>query len=430
MNKIKRLNVNDQNFMNLIKKALDRDSESDKEIFDSVASIIQDVKSRGDSAILEYTKTFDLYDVKTVDSLEITDFKEALSNINKSLLESLEMSSKRIFAYHERQMAQSWEFSDDAGVSLGQRITPLQSVGIYVPGGTASYPSSVLMNAIPAKVAGVPNITMVVPSQKGIVSQVVLAAAALSGVSRVFAIGGAQAIAALAYGTESVPRVDKIVGPGNVYVANAKKQVFGDVGIDMVAGPSEILVVCDGLTPPEWIATDLCSQAEHDPNAQSIFICTDDEQLDKVEAELNRIYEQFPRWKIIKKSLETNGVFIKVNSLDEVVKLVDIIAPEHLELSVAKPRELMLGIKNAGAVFLGRFCPEVFGDYCAGSNHVLPTSGAARFASPLGVYDFQKRTSFVECNELGASELGRISVEIANSEGLAAHAQSARLRIK
>lgn len=430
MDKIKRLNINDQNFLNLLKKSLDRDSESNKKIFESVASIIKDVKSRGDSAVLEYTKTFDLFDVKTIASLEITDFKEALFNIKNPLLESLKMSSKRIFAYHERQTAQSWEFSDDKGVSLGQRITPLQSVGIYVPGGTASYPSSVLMNAIPAKVAGVPNITMVVPSQKGIVSEVVLAAAALSGVSRVFTIGGAQAIAALAYGTESIPRVDKIVGPGNVYVASAKKQVFGDVGIDMVAGPSEILVVCDGLTPPEWIATDLCSQAEHDPNAQSIFISTDDKQLDKVESELNRIYEQFPRRKIIKKSLETNGVFIKVNALDEVVKLVDIIAPEHLELSVAKPRELMSGIKNAGAVFLGRFCPEVFGDYCAGSNHVLPTSGAARFASPLGVYDFQKRTSFVECNELGASELASISVEIANSEGLAAHAQSAKLRIK
>ena len=430
MDKIKRLDAKDQDFPNLLEKALHRDHESDDKIFDAVASIIKDVKIRRDSAVLEYTKKFDLYDVKSVTALEITGFDTALSKIDKSLLNSLEISSRRIFAYHERQVAQSWEFSDDIGVSLGQRITPLQSVGIYVPGGTASYPSSVLMNAIPAKVAGVSNITMVVPSQKGIVSEAVLAAAALSGVSRIFSIGGAQAIAALAYGTESIPRVDKIVGPGNVYVASAKKQVFGDVGIDMVAGPSEILIVCDGLTPPEWIATDLCSQAEHDPNAQSIFISPDANQLDKVEEELNRIYKQLPRWKIIKSSLEKNGVFIKVDSVDEIAKIVDVIAPEHLELSVAKPRELMSEIKNAGAVFLGRFCPEVFGDYCAGSNHVLPTSGAARFASPLGVYDFQKRTSFVECNELGASELGRISLQIANSEGLAAHAQSAKLRIK
>ena len=429
MNRIRRLDINQKRFFELLKETLDRDIKNEENISDSVAQIIRDVKVNGDSAVLFFTKKFDQYDVKKVADLELIDFKKSLDSIEKDLFAALELSAKRITAYHEKQLIQSWEFTDNIGVSSGQRINPLQSVGLYVPGGTASYPSSVLMNAIPARVAGVPNITMVVPSQKGFVSDVVLAAAALSGVSRIFTIGGAQAVAALAYGTETIDRVDKIVGPGNAYVANAKKQVYGDVGIDMVAGPSEILVVCDGKTSPEWIAADLCSQAEHDPNAQSIFISLDENHMNKVESELHKICDQLPRREIVRKSLENNGVFIKVNSLDDVSKIVDIIAPEHLELSVDRPRELMSKINNAGAVFLGRFCPEVFGDYCAGSNHVLPTSGAARFASPLGVYDFQKRTSFVECSKSAANVLGRTSKQLAQSEGLSAHKYSAELRI-
>ena len=341
MDKIKRINIQDEQFFALLKKTLDRDIKQDDQVTHSVANIIRDVRIHGDKAVLKYTKKFDLLDVDAVADLKIIDFKKSLSEINRSLLKSLEVSAERIATYHAKQTVLSWEFKDDLGISLGQRITPLKSIGIYVPGGTASYPSSVLMNAIPAKVAGVANITMVVPSQKGIIADAVLAAAAIGGVSEIFAIGGAQAIAALAYGTESIKKVDKIVGPGNAYVANAKKQVFGDDGIDMVAGPSEILVVCDGETPAEWIAADLCSQAEHDPDAQSIFVCPDEKHMDRVESELNRIYRQLPRQKIIEKSLEKNGLFIKVNSLDEVGQIVDFVAPEHLELSVARPRELM-----------------------------------------------------------------------------------------
>ena len=346
------------------------------------------------------------------------------------LLESLERSFKRITAFHQKQKDYSWEFTDDLGIVLGQKVTPLDSVGIYVPGGTASYPSSVFMNAIPAMVAGVQEIVMVVPSPGGVVSEAVLGAAEMCGIDMVFSIGGAQAVAALAFGTETVPKVDKIVGPGNMFVAEAKRKLYGTVGVDMVAGPSEIVILCDGTTRADWVAMDLMAQAEHDENAQAILIATKKSFLKDVEKELSVLVEDQPRSEIILKSLRNHGALIQARDLGEAFEIVNYIAPEHLELSMQNPREHLPRIKHAGAIFLGKYTPESFGDYCAGPNHVLPTSGSARFASPLGVYDFQKRTSIIECNAENALEMGSVAFNIANAEGLTAHARSALMRKK
>ena len=340
------------------------------------------------------------------------------------------MAAERVRVYHEHQRQESWRYTEADGTVLGQKVTPLDRVGLYVPGGKASYPSSVLMNAIPAKVAGVPEVVMVVPTPRGEINELVLAAACLAGVDRVFSIGGAQAVAALAYGTQTVPRVDKIVGPGNIYVATAKRAVFGQVGIDMIAGPSEILVVCDGQTDPDWIAMDLFSQAEHDEDAQSILLSPDAAFLDAVEASLNRLLATLERSDMVRISLENRGALIKVDSLEQACELSNRIAPEHLELSVEDPEALLPSIRHAGAIFMGRHTPEALGDYCAGPNHVLPTSGTARFSSPLGVYDFQKRSSVIYCSPEGASELGKVASVLARGESLTAHARSAEYRIK
>jgi len=343
---------------------------------------------------------------------------------------ALEIAAQRIRDFHQRQLVESWSYTEADGTVLGQRVTPLDRVGLYVPGGKASYPSSVLMNAIPAKVAGVAEVVMVVPAPRGELNDMVLAAAAIAGVDKVFTIGGAQAVAALAYGTETVPRGDKIVGPGNIYVATAKREVFGKVGIDMIAGPSEILVVCDGETNPDWIAMDLFSQAEHDEDAQAILISPDKNFLDAVQASCERLLSTLERKDIVRAAMEKRSVFIQVNDLDEAAELCNFIAPEHLELSVAEPEKLAEEIRHAGAIFLGRHTPEALGDYCAGPNHVLPTSGTARFSSPLGVYDFQKRTSMINVSAQGANTLGRVASVLARGEGLTAHAQSAEYRLK
>ena len=397
------------------------------EVSKVVDEIIESVRSEGDSALLRYTNEFDHRRIMSPQELIITvmDEKKKLAG---PLLDSLEKSFKRITAFHEKQKDYSWEFIDDLGIVLGQKVTPLDSVGIYVPGGTASYPSSVFMNAIPAMVAGVPEIVMVVPAPAGVVSEAVLGAAEMCGITRVFSIGGAQAIAALAFGTETVPKVDKIVGPGNMFVAEAKRKLYGTVGVDMVAGPSEIVILCDGTTGADWVAMDLMAQAEHDENAQAILISTEKSFLQDVEKELSLLVEDQPRSEIILKSLKNNGALIQARDLGEAIEIVNYIAPEHLELSMQNPRKYLPRIKHAGAIFIGKYTPESFGDYCAGPNHVLPTSGSARFASPLGVYDFQKRTSIIECNAENAVEMGSVAFNIANAEGLTAHARSALMR--
>ncbi len=397
------------------------------EVSKVVDEIIESVRSEGDSALLRYTNEFDHRRIMSPQELIVTvmDEKKKLAG---PLLDSLEKSFKRITAFHEKQKDCSWEFIDDLGIVLGQKVTPLDSVGIYVPGGTASYPSSVFMNAIPAMVAGVPEIVMVVPAPAGVVSEAVLGAAEMCGITRVFSIGGAQAIAALAFGTETVPKVDKIVGPGNMFVAEAKRKLYGTVGVDMVAGPSEIVILCDGTTGADWVAMDLMAQAEHDENAQAILISTEKSFLQDVEKELSLLVEDQPRSEIILKSLKNNGALIQARDLGEAIEIVNYIAPEHLELSMQNPRKYLPRIKHAGAIFIGKYTPESFGDYCAGPNHVLPTSGSARFASPLGVYDFQKRTSIIECNAENAVEMGSVAFNIANAEGLTAHARSALMR--
>ena len=397
------------------------------EVSKVVDEIIESVRSEGDSALLRYTNEFDHRRIMSPQELIVTvmDEKKKLAG---PLLDSLEKSFKRITAFHEKQKDYSWEFIDDLGIVLGQKVTPLDSVGIYVPGGTASYPSSVFMNAIPAMVAGVPEIVMVVPAPAGVVSEAVLGAAEMCGITRVFSIGGAQAIAALAFGTETVPKVDKIVGPGNMFVAEAKRKLYGTVGVDMVAGPSEIVILCDGTTGADWVAMDLMAQAEHDENAQAILISTEKSFLQDVEKELSLLVEDQPRSEIILKSLKNNGALIQARDLGEAIEIVNYIAPEHLELSMQNPRKYLPRIKHAGAIFIGKYTPESFGDYCAGPNHVLPTSGSARFASPLGVYDFQKRTSIIECNAENAVEMGSVAFNIANAEGLTAHARSALMR--
>lgn len=406
--------------------------ELDQSVTDTVAQVLADVATRGDAALLHYTEKFDRIQAGSVSELEMSQQRlaQALGGIDSHHREALEFAAQRIRSYHQHQVQESWQYRDDGGNLLGQKITPLQRAGIYVPGGKASYPSSVLMNAVPASVAGVDEIVMMVPAPGGELSELVLAAAAIAGVDRVFTIGGAQAVAALAYGTETVPAVDKIVGPGNIYVATAKRQVFGRVGIDMVAGPSEILVICDGSTNPDWVAMDLFSQAEHDENAQSILLCPDADYLAAVTASIERLLPEMERSEIIRKSLSARGAMIKTVDLADAVAISNRLAPEHLELSVTDPEALLPDIRHAGAIFMGPYTSEALGDYCAGPNHVLPTSRSARFSSPLGVYDFQKRSSLIMCSEEGVQRLGRVASVLARGESLEAHARSAEYRLE
>lgn len=429
--KLRRLNSSDAVFKEQLNSLLSNTDEPTVEISRTVESILADVKARGDEALLEYTNRFDDRNA-TLDEIEIpaAELETALAAIPAELREGLEHAANRVREYHERQKIESWSYKDKEGNTLGQQVTPLDRVGIYVPGGKAAYPTSVLMNAIPAHVAGVPEIIMVVPTPKGEKNQMVLAAAAISGVSKVFSIGGAQAVAALAYGTASVPKVDKIVGPGNIYVATAKKQVFGTVGIDMIAGPSEVLIVSDGESNPDWVAMDLFAQAEHDEEACAILVCPKIEFLDAVEESIRRLLPEMERKDIIKSSLEKNGALILVKDIDEAIELVNQVAPEHLELSMTAAEPLLPRIRHAGAIFVGNYAAEVLGDYCAGPNHVLPTARTARFSSPLGVYDFQKRSSVIMCTEESASSLASIASVLAHGEGLTAHARSAEYRIK
>ena len=429
---IKELTSSDSDFWPQLQELLAWESVSDDAVFNTVNGILKDVRSRGDAAVVEYTNRFDRMQVASMAELEIPieRLQQALNNISPAQRAALEEAAKRIQAYAERQKMDSWSYTEADGTLLGQQVTALDRVGLYVPGGKAAYPSSVLMNAVPAKVAGVPELIMVVPTPAGEVNELVLAAAAISNVDRVFAIGGAQAVAAFAYGTQTVPQVDKIVGPGNIYVATAKRMVYGTVGIDMIAGPSEILVVCDGKTNPDWIAMDLFSQAEHDEDAQSILVCPDADFIQQVKASINRLVEEMPRKAIIATSLQARGALILTQDMDEAIKVANYIAPEHLELSVENPRAMAKQIRHAGAIFMGRYTAEALGDYCAGPNHVLPTSRTARFSSPLGVYDFQKRSSLIDCSAEGASELGQIASILARGEGLIAHARSAEYRIK
>jgi histidinol dehydrogenase len=410
-------------------------AETDDAIEQRVAAILADVRQRGDAAVLDCTARFDALDVASMASLELTqgDFAVAFEAVTPAQRDALQQAARRIRSYHERQLeatGRSWSYRDEDGTLLGQKVTPLDRVGIYVPGGKAAYPSSLLMNAVPAHVAGVPEIIMVVPTPRGERNTLVLAAAFVAGVTRAFTIGGAQAVAALAYGTATVPKVDKITGPGNAYVASAKKRVFGTVGIDMIAGPSEILVLADGSTPPDWVAMDLFSQAEHDELAQSILLCPDAAYIDAVQREIDRLLPAMPRAAIIRASLEGRGALIHTRSMEEACAISNRIAPEHLEVSSNDPHRWEPLLRHAGAIFLGAYTSESLGDYCAGPNHVLPTSGTARFSSPLGVYDFQKRSSLIEVSEQGAQTLGRIAAELAYGEGLQAHAQAAEMRIK
>jgi histidinol dehydrogenase len=429
---MQRLSTTDDGFDQQLARLLAWDEQQDASIRDQVMQILDRVRQEGDSALVEYTKAFDLFNIESPQQLEIprSVLDQALASLSAPLRNALETAAERIRAYARHQTIKPWQFTEADGTVLGQHVTPLDRAGLYVPGGKASYPSSVLMNAIPAKVAGVRELLMVVPTPGGETNQLVLAAAKLAGVDRVFRVGGAQAIAALAYGTETIPAVEKIVGPGNIYVATAKKLVFGQVGIDMVAGPSEILVICDGQTDPEWITADLFSQAEHDEDAQAILLCPDRIYLDTVESCIRRMLPEMERADVIAASLRQRGGLIQVSSLDEAVEVANRIAPEHLELSVAEPKTLVNRIRNAGAVFMGRYTAEALGDYCAGPNHVLPTSGTARFSSPLGVYDFQKRTSIINCSDSGASELGKVASILARGESLTAHARSAEFRIR
>ncbi len=432
MSDIKRLTTEDPEFWPQLEQLLAWEAVSDEAVHDTVRDILRQVRGRGDAAVVEYTNRFDRMKVDSISALEVPveRLAEALAAIPSAQRQALECSAQRIRDYHQRQLQESWSYTEPDGTLLGQQVTALERVGLYVPGGKAAYPSSVLMNALPARVAGVDELIMVVPTPDGLVNELVLAAAAIAGVDRVFSIGGAQAIAALAYGTETIPRVDKIVGPGNIYVATAKGMVFGSVGIDMIAGPSEILVVCDGDTPPDWIAMDLFSQAEHDEDAQSILLSPDAGFLDQVAASIERLLPEMERADIIRKSLNGRGALIQVRDLDEAVQVANHIAPEHLELSVAEPLEMARRIRHAGAIFMGRYTAESIGDYCAGPNHVLPTSRTARFSSPLGVYDFQKRSSLIMCSPAGAAELGKTASLLARGEGLTAHARSAEYRCK
>ncbi len=410
-------------------------AETDAQVERSVAEILDDVRLRGDAAVLAYTKRFDAVDAAAVSDLEISadELKSAFGRLPTAQRDALEAAARRVRSYHEAQRrasGESWSYRDADGTLLGQKVTPLDRVGIYVPGGKAAYPSSVLMNAIPAHVAGVPEIIMVVPTPRGEQNALVLAAAHVAGVHRIFRVGGAQAIGALAYGTQTIPRVDKITGPGNAYVASAKRRVFGQVGIDMIAGPSEILVLADGTTPPDWVAMDLFSQAEHDELAQSILLSPDAAYIDQVQAAIDRLLPQMPRAAIIASSLTGRGALIHTRSMEEACAISNRIAPEHLEVASSEPHRWEPLLRHAGAIFLGAYTSESLGDYCAGPNHVLPTSSTARFSSPLGVYDFQKRSSLIEVSEAGARSLGGIAAELAYGEGLQAHARAAEMRFK
>ncbi|MBX3617774.1 histidinol dehydrogenase [Nitrosomonas sp.] len=432
MVQIKRFNSTDPDFNSKLDKLLAFENAQDDAIDTTVADILMDIRSRKDAALIEYTNRFDRLAVTTASQLELTpeQLQHSLNALPETQRTALQQAAERVRSYHEKQPLSSWQYTDTDGTLLGQKVTPLDRVGLYVPGGKASYPSSVLMNAIPAKVAGVRELIMVVPTPDGERNDLVLAAAAISKVDRVFTIGGAQAVGALAYGTETVPPVDKIVGPGNAYVAAAKRRVFGVVGIDMVAGPSEILVICDGATDPDWIAMDLFSQAEHDELAQAILLSPDTEFLDQVQQSIERQLSNMPRQTVIRASLENRGALIQVKDLNEACEVANRIAPEHLELSVENPEHWVDKIRHAGAIFLGRHACEALGDYCAGPNHVLPTSRTARFSSPLGVYDFQKRSSLIQVSQQGAAKLGEIASVLASGEGLQAHALSAEYRYK
>jgi len=430
--KVRVLSTRDPGFDAAFAQLVAIDTAADRRIDAAAAAIVEDVRSRGDTALLEYTNRFDRMSAVSVAALEIpvADMRAALEALPVEDRAALEAAARRIQAFHEKQRGESWSITEDDGTVLGQRVTPLDSVGVYVPGGLAAYPSSVLMNVIPAQVAGVRDIVMVSPSPEGVRNPLVLAAAALAGVTRAFAIGGAQAVAALAHGTKTVPAVDKIVGPGNAYVAAAKRHVFGVVGIDMIAGPSEILVICDGHTDPDWVAMDLFSQAEHDELAQAILLTPDAAFIERVQASIARLLPTMPRRPIIEKSLADRGALILTKSLEEACAVADRIAPEHLEISTEEPERWAALIRHAGAIFLGRHSSESLGDYCAGPNHVLPTARTARFSSPLGVYDFQKRTSMIRVSADGARTLGAIAARLADGERLPAHAASARYRFE
>ena len=431
MESVLRLSASSPDFDRLLQQRLAWEAVSDDKVASTVSEIIATVRRDGDKAVVDYTQQFDALNVADMSQLTLSqdELQAALDALPAGQREALTEAADRVRRYHEHQKQESWQYREADGTLLGQKVTPLDRAGLYVPGGKASYPSSVLMNAIPAKVAGVGALIMVVPTPRGERNAMVLAAAALAGVDKVFTVGGAQAVAALAYGTESIPRVDKITGPGNTWVATAKRQVFGQVGIDMIAGPSEICVVCDGKTDPDWIAMDLFSQAEHDELAQAILLSTDEAFLDAVQASMDKLVQQMPRRQVIEASLQDRGVFIYVQDMARAIEVVNIIAPEHLELSVEDAEHWASEVRHAGAIFMGRFTAEALGDYCAGPNHVLPTSGTARYSSPLGVYDFQKRSSLIACSPTGAATLGRVASVLAEGEGLQAHAESARYRI-
>lgn len=429
---IRQLDSSDKNFDTELTELLNRSADFDPVIETTVRKIINRIRKDGDAALLDYTRDLDQLDVHTVAELEmpIERLQQALDAIDKKTRDALRTAAERIRKFHEKQLEQSWEFSEADGNRFGQRLTPLDKVGLYVPGGKAAYPSSVLMTAIPAKVANVGELIMMVPTPKGVVNEVVLAASAIAGVDRVFTIGGAQAISALAYGTETVPGVDKIVGPGNAYVATAKRLVFGQVGIDMIAGPSEVAVLCDNTADPHWVAMDLFAQAEHDESAQSILISPDADFIIRTQQAMNELLPQMERQSVIKASLAQHGALIKVSNVDDGINVANRIAPEHLELIVENGEQVSEKIRHAGALFIGRYSAESLGDYCAGPNHVLPTSGTARFSSPLGVYDFQKRMSIIECSQQGAANIAGVASTLAHEEGLTAHARSAEYRQK
>ena len=429
---MKLLNTQSADFQSALQALLAFETAQDPKIDQIVADICADVQKRGDAAVIEYSNRFDGTSAQSMADLTLTqaDLQAAFERLPATVQTALQQSAARVESYHQRQKMQSWHYTDEDGTLLGQQISALDRVGIYVPGGKAAYPSSVIMNAMPAHVAGVPEIIMVVPTPGGERNDIVLAAAFVAGVTRVFTIGGAQAVAALAYGTETVPQVDKITGPGNAFVAAAKRRVFGVVGIDMVAGPSEILVIADGSTPAEWVAMDLFSQAEHDEIAQAILIATSQPYLDNVQAAMDKLIEEMPRRAIIEASLGNRGAMILAKDLDEACEIANYIAPEHLELSVENAQEWAPKIRHAGAIFMGKYTSESLGDYCAGPNHVLPTSRTARFSSPLGTYDFQKRSSLIQVSEAGAQSLGKIASTLAHGEMLTAHARAAESRLK
>jgi len=428
---ITKLSSQQSDFNTQLSSLLSWESISNLDVLSAVEEIINTIRSKGDKALIDYSIKFDGVKAKSMADLMISqeELEKSFDGLSDKQKNAIKIAVERIKAYHLKQNQQTWFYTDEDGTMLGQKITPLDRVGLYVPGGKAAYPSSVLMNAIPAKVAGVEELIMVVPTPSGITNKLVLAAAYISGVDMVFTVGGAQAIAALAYGTESVPKVDKIVGPGNIYVATEKRAVFGQVGIDMIAGPSEILIICDGNTDPDWIAMDLFSQAEHDEDAQSILLCPDKAFINEVEKSIEKLLPSMDRKDIIKTALKNRGALIHTKDMDEAIAISNRIAPEHLELSVENPETLLDSIKNAGAIFMGKYTCEVLGDYCAGPNHVLPTSGTARFSSPLGVYDFQKKSSLIMASRESANTLGKVAATLADGEGLQAHALSARYRV-